>query len=112
MGGCVAEMTGVLAHALPRVCQLVGAAAGGHEQVDKTEKREKKEEREKEEWEKEEREKEQRQAASHALELVHEIHRKVNVGAGSRADVSYTRLFKTYRILEPRLYLSPLVVLD
>jgi hypothetical protein len=80
--------------------------------VDKTEKREKKEEREKEEWEKEEREKEQRQAASHALELVHEIHRKVNVGAGSRADVSYTRLFKTYRILEPRLYLSPLVVLD
>jgi len=75
-------MTGVLAHALPRVCELVGAAAGGHEQVDKTEKRETKEEREKEE-----REKEQRQAASHALELVHEIHRKVDVGARSRADL-------------------------
>lgn len=74
-------MTGVLAHALPRVCELVGAAAGGHEQVDKTEKTEKKEEREKEE----------REAASHALELVHEIHRKVNVGARSRADLSYTR---------------------
>ena len=79
-------MTGVLAHALPRVCEIVGAAAGGHEEVDKTETREKKEERE---------------AASHALELVHEIHRKVNVGARSMADLSYTRI-----------YLSPLVVLD
>ena len=70
-------MTGVLAHALPRVCEIVGAAAGGHEEVDKTETREKKEERE---------------AASHALELVHEIHRKVNVGARVRADFSSTRL--------------------
>ena len=69
-------MTGVLAHALPRVCEIVGAAAGGHEEVDKTETREKKEERE---------------AASHALELVHE-----------RKEKSMWVLvqWQTYRILD------------
>ena len=72
-------MAGVLAHALPRVCEIVGAAAGGHQEVDKTEKREETE-----------REKEEREAASHALELVHEIHRKVNVDARLMADSSYT----------------------
>ena len=57
MGGCVAEMAGVLAHALPRVCEIVGAAAGGHEEVEKREKEERKK-------------KEEREAASHATELV------------------------------------------